>query len=581
MSAAPSLMHCNAETCTSTRRTVKTKAQTVFVCGCNCAPCGELARLYSPLAADATNVYHEVRVRHPVSGEKFWIVAKTAESFTQLVNKYHRIRASYRDANATPDETNAAIKRLMYGTRSKKLGGYGITLEEALSWYKNRGNVARNTLRRLNDFLKELTPELRARAMTAWTQDNVKEWIATQEASGYAESTIRLRWRTLRGVASYMIEIGKLEAYPWPNGWWPKVHARKPPQREATRTPDELARLIEAAGATDEETEAKGDLGQLQPMIVCGSFLGLRQQEIAGLRWPDFDAARLRVRIARQGAEPWTKTRRVRIVATLPAFFELLERHAVQLKKHRLYKKTGPVFPGPESTPGQPRPFGVKVFGREKQLTVERAEAPINNDDFRACVARAGLPDPHLWTVHSLKDSFATLEQATYGNDLKAMQARTGHEDPWSVVRYLRTLSRREVPPPGFQLPPLAKRPLALPQTATSGEDCSSPLAGGTPHPPAFADGPLADAPIPNARGTLEELARSTAAVNVAALTEADTSLLNEARELVSLVLVPHVEPDAEPQKNERAGAGAFEGDQDGSLEQRERSAFSRRKRSI
>jgi integrase len=513
--------------CAPTRRAVDrvvgdVKIATVEACDCTCRGCTRLAILYGhrpkPVRTRHEAIFGE-RVKHPISGKRMRLSASSPRELESYVRLVETLRTEYRIGMRSQDDVLKALRRLFHGS---------ISFEVAAVEYMERTTLAKNTRTRTATFLKSLPAEMRARDVDSFDKTVIGPWLETLTLRGLREGPIRLAWWTLRAIIGYAVERGHLHSVPW-GTWQPKIRSLKGGrrEREALRTPAELVQLLRAAHEMDEEREAKGDLGQLEAKIAAAAMLGLRQEEIAGLRWPDVDTERQRVRIVRQGDGGPTKTRREKVLVALPELFEVLAEHAVRLRKHRLYKKDGPVFPGPESTPWQPRKVELRPSPANAHAIDGWRGHAIDNDELRRAVTRAGLPDPKLWSAHSLKDSFATLEGQTYGNDLRALGERTGHKTISSLCRYLRTRSRGPVMP-GFQLPPRGSVPLLAPSssgttasstdplTAASRTDGAERLERGAPRPPALAEGPSVDATDPAARGTLEEVATLPAPVNVA-----------------------------------------------------------------
>lgn len=517
-----------------------------------------------------------VRVRHPVTGERFTIRADTERELEAYVRRYETIREEFRTSDLVKaEDVSRAIERLMHGEKN-----FRITLERATAEYLARPTLANTTRDRTTRWIAKVPEELRAREVSACTPPIVQAYIDGLVKRGLQESTIVLAWWTLRAVVGYAAKTRELVHLPWPKNWKPEIRAerRGRREREALRDVGELVRLLDVARIYDEEEESRGELGQEEPKIATKTMLGLRQGELAGLVWPDVDAPNLRVTIGKQWNGAPTKPRTVDTLLAPPELFALLEQHKSNLVRHRLYKKSGPVFPGPESTPGKPRPYANRDHhegGRENH-------APINIRTLRVLVARAGLPDPKKWTAHSLKDSFATLEQEAHGGDLRSLQARTRHKTLRALLRYLHARSRGPVLP-GFQLPPEARAKLLGRRNATPDEAEAASGEGAAP-------GPSREGPYPSAARSAakqehvpQALPLEREAVNVAPLTQEDTESLSDARELVSLALVQHVGAPQDAQtKNETAGGGGFEGhDRDGvTNSDGERSTLSAPKRS-
>ena len=275
------------------------------------------------------------------------------------------------------------------------------------------------------------------------TAPRVKAWIDTLIAAGLSLGYVTLQWRILRAIVGYCLEMGVIPRCPW-GIWTPKIRgARRKKFGESARTLDELAILLHAARAIDQERMVPR-LGRpaflMEPRIGAAALLGLHEGELAGLRWTDIDAAGGFVTVARQyDGQPLKTSARAARLRALPELFEMLYRHALHLATRELFDPQGPVFPSfARSIPGKPRHHrpGGHV---------------LNEAELRKAVVRAGLPNPTDWSMTSLRRTFATLEEAGGNGDLVALAERTRHAIVSSLVKYLRARTRGPAEP-GFSL---------------------------------------------------------------------------------------------------------------------------------
>lgn len=96
----------------------------------------------------------------------------------------------------------------------------------------------------------------------------------------------------------------------------------------------------------------------LEPKIATTAVLGLRQGELAGLRWSDLDEAALTVTIARQwNGDELPKGKKAKTLRAPRELFELLLTWRAELEARSLYHAKGPVFPMRESEPGHARAY--------------------------------------------------------------------------------------------------------------------------------------------------------------------------------------------------------------------------------
>jgi integrase len=368
--------------------------------------------------------------RHPLTGKQFRVSARSERELAATMHDIDTLRIDYAHGRRTADEVDRAIRRLVHGA---------VTLERAAASYV--AGVRPNTARRVASFLVASGAELARLDVHELDGPRLAAWIASLRSKGLEDSTIGTHWRTLRALVRHAAERGWIARVPW-GSWRPsRLRSSAARVREAARDPGELAALLDAAFLVDH-----GQRG-LEAKIACAALLGLRQGELAGLRWCDIDASTRTVTIARQYDGAPTKTGPCKALAALPQLFDLLAVHMVRLEREELYAPDGPVFPSIRySAPGRPRPYA-------------RGEC-LTRGDLRSVVAKSGLPNAKNWSAHSLRDSFATLEHETHGTDLRALAERTRHASLASLVRYLRSRSRTAAPP-GFALP---RNPPALPQ---------------------------------------------------------------------------------------------------------------------
>lgn len=397
-------------------------------------------------------------LRHPVTGRRFRVSARTRGELAMLVGEVERLRTELRIGMTSEEEIARRLARLSHGR---------VTLEHAATVYASSGEPSANSARRIRSFLRAAGKSLASLELDALDAPALTRWEASLRTLGYAASTIAGAWRTLRQVARYATARGWIVRSPWGDVYRPAVRASGAGrlEREAARTPDELRRLLAAARWFDLQRSRRGELGDLEAKIAAASLLGLRQGEIAGLRWPDVDRATLTVAVVRQWDGAPLKTRRPAVLAAVPELFAALADLEVQQRRLGLFDPRGPVFLRPVS--GRPAPFAP---GTE----------PLSRRQLRHAVSVAGLPSPARWSAHSLRDTFATLEATARGGDLRAVADRTRHASIASLVRYLRSLSR-DPPAPGFVLGSPADSPPALPEHAP-------PTSGGRdePAPPAL-----------------------------------------------------------------------------------------------
>ena len=370
--------------------------------------------------------------RHPLTGRQFRVSAYTQRELDAYLQRISSLGEDLRLGMASAADVDRALRRVVHGP---------VTLERAALAYAARPNLANNTRRRVESFLARGGRPLAAVELDALDGARLQAWIDALAARRLASSSIGTLWRTLRAIVRYAAARGWIGQAPW-GVWRPMlrgVGSSRRPGREALRSPDELARLLAAAIAHDDEQRGPGS-GECTPKIAAHVFLGLRRAELAGLRWPDVLWSSAQVAIARQYDGARLKTKTPATLAAPDTLFAILAMHRAALERVGLYAPDGPVFPQARySTPGNPR-----AYTQGECLTIR---------SLRSVVRRAQLPNPDRWSLHSLRDSFVTLESRglTLG-ELAGLAERSRHASASSLLRYLRAHSRAPAPP-GFDLP--------------------------------------------------------------------------------------------------------------------------------
>lgn len=365
--------------------------------------------------------------RHPLTGEQFRVSAATKPKLDYLLGHVDMLREGLRAGSLSPEEVDRKLRRLRHGD---------VTVERACRSYMDSG-VSTNTRRQLASWLAGPGSPLAAVELDALDGPRCERWIASAAMRQHTPTSAITYWRRLRAIVRHAASRGWIARTPW-GTWRPllraSAYARGRIAREAAREPAELVRLFGAARALDARRASVGNLPDVEPKCACVALLGLRQGELASLRWPDVDQLRslVVVRSQKQGGRP-------KELRADPVLFELLERWKRVLVSRDLWTLVGPVFPSATfSTPGHPRHADARAECLPLAL-------------LRLVVADAGLPHPERWSAQSLRDSFATLEAQGHAGDLEGTRERTRHASIASLVRYLRSLSR-EPAAPGFTL---------------------------------------------------------------------------------------------------------------------------------
>lgn len=371
------------------------------------------------------------RPRHPITGRRFYVHARSQRKLDAYLDRLDRMREDLRLDLRTVEQVDRALRRMQHGP---------ATLERACLSYLERYDLSKRTRERVRSAMRGPLAAFLSKSLYAFDTPLLDEWMQSLVRAGLWPTTILTHWRTLRMVVRHAVERGWIAGVPW-GSWRPRLtSAPKRPQREAARSVDELWALLHAARDLDHEDLIAREIPPLlpadtEPKIASLALLGLRQGELAGLRWSDVDwGPPLRVLVARQwdGAPLKNKTQ-PKIIEAAPALALILQRHRERLEGSCLYDASGPVFPSRDSLRGSPRPYS-------------KGE-PLTRLQIRAAVERARLPSLASWSAHSLRDTFVTLEALASGGDLARVALRSRHASLASLARYLRAVTRNPAPP--------------------------------------------------------------------------------------------------------------------------------------
>lgn len=373
---------------------------------------------------------HEARPRHPVTGKRLYLRAKTSRELEAYLHHLDSLRTGLRLGVRSSDEIDRELRYLRHGP---------ITLERAAVAYLERPGLAANTKRGMRSAVDRHLGPLLNKPIASLDVATVSAWIE-KVAKGplLGETTIGTLWRKLSALARYAAERGWIAQAPW-GTWRPTRRGGKGrPTREAARSVDELVRLVHAA----RELDAVHYTG-LACKILVAALLGLRQGELAGLRWSDLLwGPPILVLVTRQWSGAALKNKKPCRIESIPELAIALLAHRAAMTERRLYAERGPIFPLPASSPGAPRAY-------EKGEVLTRLH-------MRKAVLLAGLPNIRGWSAHSLRDTFVTLESAAAGGDLARVQPRSRHASLASLARYLRAMNRnRPTSPALLELPGL------------------------------------------------------------------------------------------------------------------------------
>jgi len=346
--------------------------------------------------------------------------------------------------------------------------------------------------RLLEPYVAELpVAQLDEEALRGWLAQ-VSSLRTQTKGKPYAGSTLRNAWDLLAAAVRLAVADGHLSALPWrtkgPGAWEPPTKGNAG-EREAFRSVDEAQRLLAAAHQRDQRIAAMRGYADLYYRMGVGWLLCLRQGEIGGLGWHDFEnldgetdpTGPVLFQIVRQVKDGWRKTHPDATAPPDPPKYrkkgdkdppikvhgscvELLLAQRENLRRMGWYRPDGPVFPA--------------THGKHAGDWRSHADAIHPDREFWPVVEAAGLPGTRRrWTPHALRISGASLEALFSGGDLKATALRTRHRD-------LKVLQRHYIRATGRGLPESA-----LPQI----EGIRGPAAGAKLLPAAERPGLIID----------------------------------------------------------------------------------------
>lgn len=386
---------------------------------------------------------HVAHPRHPLTGRQFRVSARTKGELQALLTHVDSMRIALRLGMKSEDEIDRSLRRLVHGS---------TTIARAGAAYMAQRDVADNTRKAIASFLRDAGKPLATLEIADLSAGRVQGWLDKLGDRGVSMTTRESYWRRLRSIVRFAAEREWIGRSPW-GPWKPTFRGKgRVRLREAARNLGELARMLAAAGDIDAERAARGLVPDLEPKIATAASIGLRQGELAGLRWSDLDVRALTIRVARQwDSDCPPKGKKIKELSASRALFELLARYQDTLAALGLYAPDGPIFPMAK----RPGDRGPRAYQKGECLS---------RGSIRRVVKRAQLPNAKAWSAHSLRDTFATLEERAH--DLETLAERTRHASIASLVRYLRGARREGPAPAGFALP--ERPPLLLPEKATA-----------------------------------------------------------------------------------------------------------------
>lgn len=352
----------------------------------------------------------------------------------------------------TPAELEARIAMVRDARQRHR---YGLaTAEDVVRAADGAEERAPKRLRDLWPEAMRLVPDAsRADATQAWnnriepwfgdslpwdlTEALMRSWELELRKNGYKPRTVRNSYHYLTKAVGLVVPSHE---YPW-GRWRPEAPSREP-TRPGLTTLEELASILSVAAARDRVRIERGGYADLLVRLCVLFLTGLRQSEAAALGWDDLDIDAephlMRVRRAtkrrwRRDHPEWDRPRdppkahHGKPQLLHPSLVVALLHQRRELESRGWYYDTGPVLPAPSG----------RRAGQYRDIN-----SVVKPEAMRSLAREAGVRHADSWVTHCTRHSFATLETAAHGGDLRATADRTGHRELRSLEFYLHRLGR-------------------------------------------------------------------------------------------------------------------------------------------
>lgn len=252
-------------------------------------------------------------------------------------------------------------------------------------------------------FRRYLTPELRGRKVAQLTVAEVQKWVSALAASELSPTTVRSAHAALRACLS---DAARLEMV-MRNVAKGVVLPKKEHREMRALSPQEAQKFLHGLAASPYRT-----------LFLVWLHTGLRNAELAALRWDDFDGTTLHVRRALvfagrrkpQAVGP-TKTGKPRSIPLSSDVVAALKRHRKEQVEHMMNYRGVYVDAG-------------LLFANMRGGTIDFHN--IQRRFFKPLLRRLELPDIRMY---DLRHTCATLLFAA-GENVKVVQERLGHSTP-------------------------------------------------------------------------------------------------------------------------------------------------------
>lgn len=379
------------------------------------------------------------QVRCPDTGRRLNITGDTEAEVVARVERLREIRRDIKLGMETPAH-RAHMRTLAEGA---------LTVRQV--WDRYLESLRPATAKKMRSFWAAhfgpaFGESLRAAGLTG---ERMAEWEKQVAGKGASASHVAHLSNVLRAAFYRQINQGRLGVLPWRGSWAATLGTKTRLERQHLE-PEGIHVFLREAERHDAENARRGLVGDVAARAVVLFLEGLRQGELGGLGWDDFQElpdGRRTVQVRHQVTARWrqehpTWTRPLDLpkgparrrdhqldppqVCNVTTA-RVLDQHRARLVSLGWYQPDGPVFP---ATSG------------EHAGTWRNDEATIKPALFRAIAAKAGLPVRLKdFVPHCARHTFATLE-ARAATDLRAYQVRLRDKDLRVALGYYHTAGK-------------------------------------------------------------------------------------------------------------------------------------------
>ena len=300
------------------------------------------------------------------------------------------VHAKYKDAQLALNRQLAAAEEIRRGMR--KMAVRNKRFDELCdNWLETRAAVKRSKATDESFIRVHLRPAFGGRLLqTIGSADAEKYKLSKPHLT---KSTVNHHLTLLISMMRHAVEIGWLDSAPTI-----RKHRTQTPELRYLRTVDEVRQFLSASADEGPMIEA---------LYATAVQSGLREGELAGLRWDDVDLKRRLITVQRSYDGP-TKSARVRYVPIGDGLLPVL-------RAHRL------------------RRAGRLVFSNEAQ-TMLRRDSRAFRQVLHRVLERSGLGRRYI-CFHGLRHTFATHWMMN-GGDVFKLQKILGHQSIETTMRY-------------------------------------------------------------------------------------------------------------------------------------------------